>query len=359
MQGGSDELLAMDYGYSSWLGGGVTVCVSAFGRRRPRLYSSHARRRSCVGHLLASRAHNSPAMSVRDRMKMFGGGSTKKVDAPASPAAEPPEGDILWHGWLSKPGSGFFAEKWTKRYMVVHLAPAGAQLSTYEAMDMKVLKGPRLWLADAKVSCAEDKIQLSCWEGAKLVNARLKGDSPKQAAEFVSQVTMASTGRAVAPGPTPPTAVTSTSTQKPTATTEPPSAPPPAPPPAAPTPAVAIAGGQPAPTVPLATPLVAGLTAVASRLAAISGASAPPAASASAAPSEAVLATQLESLVGCLERCADGVALGRLDQLTARLEHTCGLPTPSASPAAGAPPGMDALVAQLAGLVVRMEAAVA
>ena len=53
--------------------------------------------------------------SVRDRIRKLNtgpGGSSKKVDTPAS---EAPEGQLLWQGWLGKAGSGILSATWTKR----------------------------------------------------------------------------------------------------------------------------------------------------------------------------------------------------------------------------------------------------
>ena len=108
--------------------------------------------------------------------------------------------------------------------------------------------------------------------------------------------------------------------------------------------------------LPLATPVRPQLAALAARLGAASGAGAAPApGGAPGSPEE--LAAGLDALVTFLERCADGVALQKLDALAGRLERRFGLQPPigGASP----PPsvGVAAMVDTLGTLVTRMEAA--
>jgi hypothetical protein len=111
---------------------------------------------------------------------------------------------------------------------------------------------------------------------------------------------------------------------------------------------------------PLDTPIVGQLSAVAQRLAKVSGEPFPWNGSvfSGSAASQQQLAERLESLIGCLETCADGVGVSRLDGLTARLEVCAALPTPCANASGGAMP-KEKTLAQLEAVVARLEAVVA
>lgn len=332
-------------------------------------------------------------MSVRGLIAGFnkkssGDAAKKKDDAAAD---ETPAGEILWHGWLSRAGTGILQAVWSKRYCVVHLPPEGPRLSLYEAMDMKKLKGGRLVLAGATVSTADDKIQLTTTDTTTPVNVRLKASSAKDATACVESIKVAISGKAVLPMPQSTRTLSVGSTKAPSAAgsateaaadapapteklpTEAatPAAPPPAAPtppaapatPAAPAPPPAIAAPAPPPAIaafapppaiaaaplpppaaplpmtaaaavqggvaglPPSTPIHPQLAAVAARLGAASGAGVLPAEAASPPASPEELASRLEALVGFVEQCADGVALQKLDGLTSRLERSAGLPT--------------------------------
>ena len=252
--------------------------------------------------------------------------------------------------------------------MVLHLGADGPLLSSYESMSMDKLKGGRLSLASASVSQAEDKVQVTCTL-PKPISAKFKAASPKEAADWAEKVQCAIDGKKVVTTPSAPT---------------PAPAEPASPPPVVPPVDLSAAkekkpslGKKPSllervlPTmrsprlsaskkVVLAAdaPVLGGLAAVAQRLGAVAGQPAPPAAGLQPSSSQDDVVKALAALVAYVEQAADGLAVQRLEGLTQRLESRAGVAPPAAAASGKAPP-MDKMIAQLEGLVGRMEAACA
>ena len=138
----------------------------------------------------------------------------------------------------------------------------------------------------------------------------------------------------------------------------PPPKPAPLPPPAAkPVPAPAHGVG----VLPLTSAVMPQLAALAARLATLVGTPFPWSSTfLNDVSSHDELAKRLDAVVTLIEQCAEGVPLKRLEGLTVRLERRVGLPSAAASaPSNGAAVAVESKLTELAGLVARMEAAVA
>ena len=119
--------------------------------------------------------------------------------------------------------------------------------------------------------------------------------------------------------------------------------------------------GSGAGLLPLTSAVVPQLAAIAARLAKLVGIPFPWSSSfLKDVSSHDELAKRLDALVSFIEQCAEGVALKRLEGITVRLERRVGLPSAAASaPSNGAAVEVESKLTELAGLVARMEAAVA
>ena len=101
--------------------------------------------------------------SIKERIAKLsgGGGSKSSLPSPSDAAKDQPEGEVVWHGWLSKAGAGILSSTYNKRYMVLHITADGPYLSSYDSMSMDKLKGGRMSLKGATVSSADDKVNIT------------------------------------------------------------------------------------------------------------------------------------------------------------------------------------------------------
>ena len=185
--------------------------------------------------------------SIKDRIALFNRSSSKLGSSKGEKPSEKPSGNIVWHGWLGKQGSGVLSATYSKRYCVLHVTDQGPMFSpctpapplvscagvlflraaqalmktvvvrvaSDEGMDMERLKGDRISLGpQSAISQADDKLQIAYFLESKSVTARFKADSKQVAVEWCKRLNSALSGEAgsseaavptAAPTPTPPT----------------------------------------------------------------------------------------------------------------------------------------------------------